>query len=265
MKNLFDLSGKVAIITGASSGIGADAACAYAEYGADVVLLARRYDRLVALKEKIEKETGRKALAIKCDVTDEDNIKSAIAEVIATFGKIDILLNDAGINILGGVMDLSSKDWNAVISTNLTGQFLMCKYVVPHMMERGYGKIVNIASVNAVIGDKMEWIQRPAYNASKAGVVGFTKALATALAQHGITVNAIGPGLFPTEMTEPLFSMEPYMAGHRLHNPSCRPANPGDLNGAVIFFSSDASCYCQGQFIIVDGGISISDSSLPMP
>ncbi len=265
MKNMFDLSGKVAIVTGASSGLGADAAYAYAEYGANVVLLARRYDRLVALKEKIEKETGHKALAIKCDVTDEENIKAAIAEVITAYGKIDILLNNAGTNVLGGIVELSSTDWNTVITTNLTGQFLMCKYVVPHMLERNYGKIVNIASVNAIMCDKMEWIQRPAYNASKAGVVGFTKALGTALAQHGITVNAIGPGLFPTEMTKALFALEPYMAGHRLNNPSCRPANPGELNGAVIFFSSDASAYCQGQFVIVDGGMSISDSSLPMP
>mgnify|MGYP000047833182 CR=1 FL=1 len=254
MNNMFDLTGKVAVVTGASSGLGRDAAVAYAEYGADVALLARRYDRLVELKEKIEKETGRKALAIKCDVTNEDEIKAAVDEILNKFGKIDILLNNAGVNILGDVVNLKSEDWDTVLSTNLRSDFLTSKYVVPHMIERNYGKIVNIASVNAVVADKDEWIQRPAYNASKAGVVGLTMAMSTALAKHGITVNAIGPGLFPTEMTEPLFALEPFMNAFCQRNPASRPANPGELNGAVIFLSSDASKYCQGQFIVVDGG-----------
>lgn len=254
MNNMFDLTGKVAVVTGASSGLGHDAAIAYAEYGADVALLARRYDRLVELKEKIEKETGRKALAIKCDVTNEEEIKVAVNEVLDKFGKIDILLNNAGTNILGDVVNLKSEDWDTVLSTNLRGDFLTSKYVVPHMIERKYGKIVNIASVNAIMADKDEWIQRPAYNASKAGVVGLTMAMSTVLAKHGITVNAIGPGLFPTEMTEPLFGLEPFMTAFCQKNPACRPANPGELNGAVIFLSSDASRYCQGQFIVVDGG-----------
>ena len=254
MNNMFDLTGKVAVVTGASSGLGHDAAIAYAEYGADVALLARRYDRLVELKEKIEKETGRKALAIKCDVTNEEEIKAAVNEVLDKFGKIDILLNNAGTNILGDVVNLKREDWDTVLNTNLRSDFLTSKYVVPHMIERKYGKIVNIASVNAVMADKDEWIQRPAYNASKAGVVGLTMAMSTELAKHGITVNAIGPGLFPTEMTEPLFGLEPFMTSYSQRNPACRPANPGELNGAVIFLSSDASRYCQGQFIIVDGG-----------
>lgn len=254
MNNMFDLTGKVAVVTGASSGLGHDAAIAYAEYGADVALLARRYDRLVELKEKIEKETGRKALAIKCDVTNEEEIKAAVNEVLDKFGKIDILLNNAGTNILGDVVNLKREDWDTVLNTNLRSDFLTSKYVVPHMIERKYGKIVNIASVNAVMADKDEWIQRPAYNASKAGVVGLTMAMSTELAKHGITVNAIGPGLFPTEMTEPLFGLEPFMTAYCQRNPACRPANPGELNGAVIFLSSDASRYCQGQFIIVDGG-----------
>lgn len=254
MNNMFDLTGKVSVVTGASSGLGRDAAVAYAEYGADVALLARRYDRLVELKEKIEKETGRKALAIKCDVTNEDEIKAAVDEILNKFGKIDILLNNAGVNILGDVVNLKSEDWDTVLSTNLRSDFLTSKYVVPHMIERNYGKIVNIASVNAVVADKDEWIQRPAYNASKAGVVGLTMAMSTALAKHGITVNAIGPGLFPTEMTEPLFALEPFMNAFCQRNPASRPANPGELNGAVIFLSSDASMYCQGQFIVVDGG-----------
>lgn len=254
MTNMFDLTGKVAVVTGASSGLGYDAAYAYAEYGANVVLLARRYERLVALKEKIESETGRRALAIKCDVMVEEEVKAAVEQAIAEFGKIDILLNDAGTNILGDVVSLKTEDWNTVVNTNLRGPFLMCKYVVPHMKERGYGKIVNIASVNAIMADKDDWIQRPVYNATKAGVVGLTKALCTHLAKYGITANAIGPGLFPTEMTYDLLEVKPYMDNFIAKNPSGRIANPGELNGAVIYLSSDASSYCQGQFIVVDGG-----------
>lgn len=254
MKDLFDLTGKVAVVTGASSGLGRDAAIAYAEYGADIVLIARRYDRLVALREQIEKSTGRRALAVKCDVTVETEVKTAIESALSTFGKIDILLNCAGTNILGDVVNLKTEDWDTVVNTNLRGPFLMSKYVIPSMKKQGYGKIVNIASVNAVMADKQDWIQRPVYNASKAGVVGLTKAMATHLAKSGITVNAIGPGLFRTEMTEDLFALKPYMENFCQHNPSDRPANPGELNGAVLFLSSDASKYVQGQFIVVDGG-----------
>lgn len=254
---LFDLTGKVALVTGASSGLGADAARAYAQAGANVALLARRTDRIQEHAQNIAGETGRDAIAVTCDVSDEESVKAAIEQVIDRFGKIDILLNNAGTNALGDVVNLPTEEWDRVLSTNLRGQFLMCKYVVPGMVEQGYGKIVNIASVNAVMVDKEDWIQRPAYNASKAGVVGLTKALAGQYAKHGITVNAVGPGLFETEMTETLLAVDPYIEQFKTINPSSRHAEPGELNGAVLFFSSDASSYCQGQFVIVDGGMQI--------
>ena len=144
MKNEFDLSGRVAVVTGASSGLGADAALAYARYGADVALLARRVDKLGKVASDIE-ALGRQAFPVACDVIDEAQIKAAVGQVIQRFGKIDILLNNAGIAIRGTVEQLTVEDWDRGMNTNLRGMFLMAKYVVPHMRERKYGRIVNMA------------------------------------------------------------------------------------------------------------------------
>ena len=257
MNNLFDLTGKVAVVTGASSGLGADAALAYAEAGADVALLARRVEKLNDVKKRLE-ETGHKVIAVQCDVTDEESVKSAMGTVVETFGHIDILLNNAGVAVRGGVDSMSEEDWDKSFNTNVKGIFLACKYVIPKMKERGYGKIVNIASVNAVIADKNDVFIRHSYNASKAAVLGLTKGMAASYARYGITVNAIGPALFESEMTaSTLFKSEQFLAGYNMMNPTSRPGRRGELNGTVIYLSSDASSYVQGQFIIVDGGGSI--------
>lgn len=171
MSSTFDLSGKVAVVVGASSGLGADAARAYAEHGADVALLARRLDRLEALKAEIE-AAGHHAVAVRCDVTDEDSCRAAVDAVIDAYGRIDILLNNAGVAVRGGVDTLTDTDWDRSFDTNVKGIFHVSKYVVPRMRERGYGKIVNIASVNAVVADKHDVFIRHAYNASKAAVLG---------------------------------------------------------------------------------------------
>lgn len=201
MTSMFDLSGKVAVVSGASSGLGADAARAYAENGADVALLARRLERLEALSEEI-RAAGRRALAVRCDVTSEESCRNAVEKVVEAYGRIDILLNNAGVAVRGGVDTLSEADWDRSFDTNVKGMFHVSKYVVPLMRERGYGKIVNIASVNAVIADKQDVFIRHAYNASKAAVLGLTKGMACSYARYGITVNAVGPGLFASEMTE---------------------------------------------------------------
>lgn len=254
MNEYFDLSGKVAVVTGASSGLGADAAVAYAEAGADVALLARRIEKLNEVKSVIEK-LGRKVIAVGCDVSSEESVKTAIQTVLDTFGHIDIVLNDAGIAQGGGVEDLSVEDWDRSFDTNVKGIYLTSKYVIPQMKERGYGKIVNIASVNAVIADKIETFTRHAYNASKSAVLGLTKGMACTYAKYGITVNAIGPALFESEMTAgTLFKSEQFLAGYNQLNPSGRPGKKGELNGTILYLSSDASSYVQGQFIIVDGG-----------
>lgn len=253
-KNLFDLTGKVAVVTGASAGLGADAALAYAEAGADVALLARRAEKLKEVKAKIE-ETGRKVIAVACDVTSEESVKAAIQKVADTFGHIDILLNDAGVAVHGGVDTLTEADWDKSFNTNVKGIFFTCKYAVPYMKKQKYGKIVNIASVNAVVADKNDIFIRHSYNASKAAVLGLTKGMACSYARYGITVNAIGPALFETEMTGgTLFKSEQFLQVYNTLNPAGRPGKKGELNGTVLYLSSDASSYVQGQFILVDGG-----------
>jgi gluconate 5-dehydrogenase len=257
LMNLFDLTGKVAIVTGASGGLGADAARAYVEAGADVAILARRKEKLDALKDELS-ASGRQVLAVQCDITKEDSVKAAVEAVMEKFGKIDILLNNAGVATLGGVDTLTEEQWDNAMNTNLKGIFLMSKYVVPHMKERKYGRIVNISSVNAIIADKEEPFTRHAYNASKAGVRGLTMGMAATYGKDGITVNSIGPGLFESEMTsEGLFGNKEFMAYFNANNPMNRPGAKGELNGTIIYLSSDAASYVNSQHIIVDGGGSI--------
>ncbi|MDR1852639.1 MAG: SDR family oxidoreductase [Propionibacteriaceae bacterium] len=257
MENLFDLSGKVAVVTGASSGLGADAALAYAQYGADVALLARRLEKLEATAAKIT-ALGRNAFPVVCDVSDEDSVKNAISQVAEHFGHIDILLNNAGVAVTGAVDELEKSQWDKIVGTNLTGVYLVSKYVVPHLKAAGGGKIVNTASVNAVIADKIPDLVRHAYNATKRGVQGLTLGMAASYGVYNITVNDVGPGLFESEMTEnTLFKHEAFMQSYNAQNPMGRPGKRGELNGTIIYLSSAASSYVTGQHIIVDGGASI--------
>ncbi len=254
MNNMFDLTGKVAVITGASGGLGADAARGYAAQGADVALLARRKEKLADVAKEIE-ATGRKALAVQCDVADEESVKNAVQEVLNKFGKIDILLNNAGVAYAGSVEDMSVEDWDKAMDTNVKGIFLMSKYIVPQMKERKYGKIVNVASVNAIVGDKTPALVRHVYNASKGAVRGLTVRMATSLMQYGITVNAVGPGLFESEMTaDTLFKEEKFMQMYNMLCPASRPGQRGELNGTILYLSSDASSYVTAQTVFVDGG-----------
>lgn len=258
MANLFDLTGKIAVVTGASSGLGADAAVAYADQGASVALLARRKEKLDSLVEKI-RAAGHEAIAVQCDVSSEESVKTAVDEVLKHFGKADILLNNAGIAFGGSVENMTEEQWDKAMNTNVKGIFFTCKYLVPQMKERKYGRIVNIASVNAIVADKPAALVRHAYNASKAAVLGLTKGMAASYAQYGITVNALGPGLFETEMTgDTLFKHQEFLKMYDALCPASRPGAKGELNGPVLFFSSDAASYTTGQFITVDGGFTIT-------
>ncbi len=255
--NLFDLTGQVAVVTGASAGLGKDAAIAYAKAGANIALLARRVEKLEETKKEIER-LGRQALTVECDVTSEEKVKVAVEKIMNYFGKVDILLNCAGVAVLGGVDTLSPEDWDKSFNTNVRSIYLMSKYIVPQMKKNNYGKIVNISSVNAIIADKSDEFIRHSYNASKAAVLGLTKGMAASYAKNNITVNAIGPGLFETEMTaDTLFKSDEFLQMYNAINPTSRPALKGELNGTILYLSSKASSYVQGQFIVVDGGITI--------
>lgn len=253
---MFELTGKVAVVTGASSGLGADAARAYVEAGADVALLARRKDRLTEMAAELAAK-GAKTLAVRCDVSDESSVKAAVDEVLAAFGKIDILLNNAGIGRGPDILAMPAEHWDECFAVNNRGMFLMCRHVLPGMLERGYGKIVNVGSINARIADKPDEEAKHVYCASKAAVEGFTVGLTSTYAKHGITINTVCPGLFHSEMTDAFtFSDQTRVRRYEDKCPMSRTGGAGELNGAIIFLSSDASSYISGQHLYVDGGLS---------
>ena len=249
MKNYFDLTGKYALVVGASSGIGTQYAKALANQGAAVAVAARRVEKLEGLKAEIEAMGGR-CIAVSCDVADEKSIINCVNVVKETFGRIDILVNNAGVNIVNEFCSFATEDWKKVLDTNLTGQFIMSREVAKLMKEQNYGKIVNTASVGGYAGGAA---QIP-YYASKGGVVNFTRALAAELAPYHVTVNAIGPGVFDTEMTHDSLNGD-FAKYLETRVPLGRWGNEGELDGILIYFASDASSYCTGQTLYVDGGM----------
>ncbi|GAA0815388.1 SDR family NAD(P)-dependent oxidoreductase [Clostridium tertium] len=254
---MFDLKGKIAVVTGASSGLGRDAALAYAKEGANVCVLARRIEKIESLAKEIE-ALGVESIAIKCDVTNEEAVKVAVETIVNKFGRVDILLNNAGIAVRGGVETLSEEEWDKSMDTNVKGIYLVSKYVIPVMKKQNYGKVVNVSSINALLADKADIFIRHSYNASKAAVLGLSRGMAASYAQFGITVNSVCPGLFESEMTEDtLFKSQEFLKSYNTLCPASRPAKKGELNGTILYFSSDASSYVTGQHIVVDGGLSI--------
>lgn len=251
MKNLFDLSGKKAIVTGASSGLGTQFAKALATQGADVAILARRVDRLESLAEEI-REMGVKCLPIRCDVTVESQIEEAVNNVAAEFGQIDILVNNAGVVGAGPTEDLALEEWNRIITTNLTGVFLMAKHVARKMKERNSGSIINISSIAGFVS--FEGLSVAAYGASKGGVVNLTRYLAAEWGKYGIRVNSIAPGFFPSEMTQAFVDDPNMLAYIKSRTALDRWGKEGELDGLLIYLASDASSYTTGQNIAVDGG-----------
>jgi NAD(P)-dependent dehydrogenase (short-subunit alcohol dehydrogenase family) len=249
-KKLFDLSGRVAIITGGSIGLGRQMAEGLAEMGAIVVLCARKKERCEHAAEEL-KQLGVKALALACDVKDPDQIRDVVEQTASGLGRIDVLINNAGTAWGAPVGEMRLEHWNKVIETNLTGTFLFSQAVGKVMVPQRRGKIINIASVAGMRGAPPEF-QAIGYHASKGGVIAFTKDLACKWGVHNIQVNAIAPGWFPTNMSEVV--IEQNREAFLKNIPLGRFGSDHDLKGAAAFLASDASNFVTGHVLVVDGG-----------
>ena len=253
MSNLFDLTGKVALVTGASSGLGVQFAKALARQGADVAICARRMEKLEAVKAEIE-ALGVKCFACKCDVSDNEQIKAMVAAVEAHFGKIDILVNNAGVAGASPAEATPDDEWNHVVGVNLNSVYFVAREVGNVMLKNGYGKIINIGSLHSEVVMPNTCWPIAAYAASKGGVKMLTKALAVEWAKKGITVNTIGPAYFSSEMTGAILDTGAFDGVAATYCPMARAGRAGELDGALIYFASDASSYTTGQYLAVDGG-----------
>jgi len=249
-KQLFDLTGRVAIVTGGSIGLGRQMAEGLAEMGAAVVLCARKKERCDQAAEELQ-QLGAKAIALGCDVKNPDSIQEMVEATLSQFGRIDVLINNAGISWGAPVEEMRLEDWNKVVETNLTGTFLCAQAVGKVMIRQGRGKIINIASVAGLGGAPAE-LPAIGYHASKGGVISFTKDLACKWASHNIQVNAIAPGWFPTHMSNRV--LEHHKELFLSHIPLGRFGNDHDLKGAAVFLASAASNYVTGHVLVVDGG-----------
>ena len=251
MSELFDLSGRVAVVTGASRGLGQYFGRALAKAGADLVITARKKEDLAEFQAEIE-SLGRKAFAVALDVHSQDSIKNMVAESIAHYGKIDILVNNAGCNVRKPALDVSWDEWNLILNTNLRGTFFVAQEVARHMVDAEYGRIINIGSVTSVAG----YAGLGPYCASRGGVKQLTMSLADDWGPHGVTVNCLAPGWFKTKQNEVLYNNEEWYEYICDRIPLGRPGKPHDLDGAVVFLASQSSEYVTGQTLLVDGGIS---------
>ena len=249
-KKLFDLFGRVAIITGGSVGLGRQMAEGLAEMGANLVLCARKKERCEQAAEEL-KQLGVETLAVACDVKDPDQVRDVVQQTASQFGRIDVLINNAGTAWGASVGEMRLEHWNKVIETNLTGTFLFSQAVGKFMVPQHRGKIINIASVAGMRGAPPEF-QAIGYHASKGGVIAFTKDLACKWGMHNVQVNAIAPGWFPTRMSGVMIERNRDAFLKKI--PLGRFGSDHDLKGAAVFLASDASDFVTGHVLVVDGG-----------
>jgi gluconate 5-dehydrogenase len=250
MSEVFDLSGRVAVVTGASRGLGQYFGRALAKAGADLVITSRKVETLRGFQDEIE-ALGRKAVPLELDVRDFASIQRFGEAAEQAYGKIDILVNNSGCNVRKAAVDVAWEDWNLVLDTNLRGTFFVAQAVARKMIPHGYGRIVNIGSVTSVFG----YAGMAPYCASRGGVKQLTMSLADDWGRHGITVNCLAPGWFQTEQNRALYENKEWVEYLCDRIPLKRPGSPHDLDGAIVFLASESSRYVTGQTLLVDGGI----------
>lgn len=248
---LFDLGGQVAIVTGASRGLGQTFARALARAGADLVLTSRRRETLAPMVAEVE-ALGRRALSLPLDVRSQASIEAMVAEADKAFGQLHILVNNAGCNVRKPALQVSWDDWNQVLDTNLRGSFFVAQAVAARMIPRNYGRIVNIGSVTSFFG----YAGLGPYGASRGGIRQLTMSLAADWGPHGITVNCLAPGWFRTAQNNVLYQDKTWVENLTERIPLGRPGQERDLEGVIVFLASESSRYMTGQTLLVDGGIS---------
>ncbi len=252
MKNYFDLTGQVAVVTGASTGLGLQMAKAFANQGANLVLLARRMNLLEQNATEISKEFGVEVLPFACDITDTERVKAAVQATLERFGRVDILVNNAGTGAVAPAEEITDEQFKHEMDIDLFGTFVCAREFGKEMIKAGYGRIINIASMYGLVGNMIAGSSP--YHAAKGGVVNLTRALAAEWGKHGITVNSICPGYFYTDLTTETLDSEYFQAIAKRSIPLERYGRAGELDTCALFLASPNSTYVNGQNIAVDGG-----------